>query len=102
MAEFLIELYASKTNCAATADGWERLGRSATELTAEGRPVRLVRSIFVPEDETCFVLVETATAANVHETVRRAGLVCERVVEAAIDLTESLTAPPGQSREGDS
>jgi hypothetical protein len=87
MTEYLVELYVSKTNCAAIEAGWERLSRAAAELTDEGRPVRLVRSIFVPEDETCFLLVEARTAEVVRETARRARLACERVVEAAVDLT---------------
>ena len=88
MTEFLVELYVSKTDREAIGAGWEALNRAAAGLTAEGRPVRLVRSIFVPEDETCFVLVEAATAETVRETARRAALACERVVEATVDLTE--------------
>jgi Protein of unknown function (DUF4242) len=88
MTEFLVELYVSKTDREAIEAGWEALNRAAAGLTAEGRPVRLVRSIFVPEDETCFVLVEAATAETVRETARRAALACERVVEATVDLTE--------------
>jgi hypothetical protein len=88
MTEFLVELYVSKTNCAAIGVEWARLNRAAAELTDEGRPVRLLRSIFVPEDETCFLLVEAATAENVRETARRAALACERVVEATVDMTE--------------
>jgi hypothetical protein len=87
MNEYLVELYVSKTNCAAVAVEAERLGRAAAELTAEGRPVRLVQSIFVPEDETCFLLVEAATTENVRETARRAALRIERVVETAADTT---------------
>jgi Protein of unknown function (DUF4242) len=85
MNEFLVELYVSKTDCAATADGCERLGRAAAELTAEGRPVRLVRSIFVPEDETCFLLVEASTRELVSEIAGRAALPFERVVETVVD-----------------
>jgi Nickel responsive protein SCO4226-like len=87
MTEFLVELYVSKTDCAAVKAGSERLTRAAAELTAEGRPVRLVRSIFVPEDETCYLLLEAATAESVHETARRAALPLERVVETTLDLT---------------
>jgi hypothetical protein len=87
MTEFLVELYVSKTDCAAVAVGAERLSRAAEELTAEGRPVRLLRSIFVPEDETCFLLVEASTAEHVRETARRAALPLERVTETAVDTT---------------
>ena len=83
MTEFLVELYVSKTNCAAVAVEAERLSRAAAELTAEGRPVRLVQSIFVPEDETCFLLVEAATTENVRVTAQRAALRIERLVATA-------------------
>jgi hypothetical protein len=85
MTEFLVELYASKTDCAAVAVRLERLHTAAAELTDERRPVKVVRSIFVPEDETCFFLVEAASSEDVHETTRRASLDCERVVEASAD-----------------
>jgi hypothetical protein len=92
MTEFMLELYVSKTNCAncdtiaATA---ERFAHAASELSAQGARVRLLRSILVPEDETCFLLVEAPTAEDVRETARRAALPFERVVEAAVDLAES-------------
>jgi len=91
MTEFLVELYVSKTNRVAITVEAERFCRAAAELAVEGMPVRLVRSIFVPEDETCFLLVEAATAENVRETARRAALPFERLVEAAIDI-EHVTA----------
>jgi hypothetical protein len=89
MTEFVVELYVSKTNCAAIEAGWECLNRAAAELAAEGKPVRLMRSIFVPEDETCFVLIEATTAETAREIARRAALPVERVVEATVDLTNS-------------
>jgi Nickel responsive protein SCO4226-like len=83
MAEFLVELYVSR----ADADGGERESlraqRAAAALTAEGQPVRLVRSIFVPEDETCFLLVEADTAEAVREAATRAAVPFERVLATA-------------------
>jgi ubiquinone/menaquinone biosynthesis C-methylase UbiE len=83
MAEFLVELYVS----GADADGVDRETRrarcAAAALTAEGRPVHLVRSIFVPEDETCFLLVEAETAEAVHEAANRAAVPFERVLATA-------------------
>lgn len=83
MAEFLVELYVS----GAAADGADRETRrarsAAAALTAEGRPVRLVRSIFVPEDETCFLLVEADTAEAVREAATRAAVPFDRVLATA-------------------
>jgi Nickel responsive protein SCO4226-like len=86
MAEFLLELYVARTNCAAVERGAESLGRSAAELSAEGHAIRVLRSLFVPEDETCYVLLEAATADAVREAARRAELPFERVVETTLDL----------------
>jgi Protein of unknown function (DUF4242) len=89
MTEFLVELYVSKADCACVEAGWERLNRAAVQLTAEGTPVRLVRSIFVPEDETCFVLVEATSAETAREVAQRAAVSFERVVEATVDLVNT-------------
>jgi hypothetical protein len=94
MPEFMVELYVSRTDRDAVAVWAARVNRATAELTAAGRPVRLLRSILVPEDETCFLLVEADTAETVRETARRAALVFERVVEAAADLVN----PSGRER----
>jgi hypothetical protein len=82
MAEFLVELYVSRWDAAEAARSTRRVRVAAEELTREGTAVRYVRSIFVPEDETCFVLCEAASADAVHETARRAALTFERIAEA--------------------
>ena len=85
MTEFLVELYVSRTDTLAVERGGERGRLAAEELTREGTPVRYLRSIFVPEDETCFHLYEAATADAVHEVARRAALRFERVAQAVTD-----------------
>jgi ubiquinone/menaquinone biosynthesis C-methylase UbiE len=45
--------------------------------------VSCVRSIFVPQDETCFLLFEAPSADAVEEAVRRAGLRHEHISAAA-------------------
>jgi hypothetical protein len=82
VAEFLLELYLAGTGGAAAERGADRARRAAEELSGEGTPVRFLRSIFVPEDETCFYLYEAASAEAVREAARRAELAFERVVEA--------------------
>jgi hypothetical protein len=86
MAEFLVELYVSRVDAGAVARGAERSRRAAAELTREGTPIRYVRSVFVPEDETCFYLYEASCADAVKEAARRAALPFERVTEAVADL----------------
>jgi hypothetical protein len=55
---------------------------AARGLSREGTPVRHVRSIFVPEDQTGLLLFEAGSPAAVQQVTRRAGLHVTRVVAA--------------------
>ena len=76
MTEFLIELYAPSADCTWVTESTERLSRH----------IPVIRSIFVAEDETCFVLVQAAAAADVYAAAERAHLELERVVETTLDI----------------
>jgi ubiquinone/menaquinone biosynthesis C-methylase UbiE len=89
MAEYLVELYVAHGDHRAARQHAESAERAGADLTREGRPVRCVRSIFVPEDETCFLLYEATSADLVVEAVRRAGLRHEH-----ISVATSPSAPP--------
>ena len=82
MAEFLLEVYATRTDPGAVDEAVRRAGAAADSLASEGSHVRYVRSIFVPEDETCFYVYEADSVDTVHEVARRAGLCVDRIVEA--------------------
>jgi hypothetical protein len=88
---YLVELYLP-----ASRDVEEVVARARAAAEQLGReaPVRYVRSIFVPEDESCFLLYEAATAELALEASRRAGATGERVTEAIED------AETGGPREG--
>ena len=105
MAQFLGELYLSRGDAAAVERNAERARLAARELTREGVPVRYLRSIFVPEDETCFVLIEARSAEAAGEAARRAGLSFERLAEvvAAEETTtrEELPRSLDRSEETD-
>lgn len=83
MAEFLLELYVPRSRPEIVATGAERTRVAAEQLTREGRPVRYVRSLFMPEDETCFHLCEAGSADDVRLAAERAALPFDRVIEAA-------------------
>lgn len=72
MIEFLVEAYVSRSD--APADE-----RKFSELLPA---IRFVRSIYVPEDETCFYLFQAASIDDVREAAVRAGLRVERITEA--------------------
>jgi hypothetical protein len=83
MNEFLVELYVSCTELDGVERRAERVQRAAVELTAAGTPVRLVRSIFVPVDETCLLLFEAESVDAVRQAAQRAALPFEHVAETA-------------------
>ena len=89
MNEFLVELYVSKTNCEPSRVACGAPHARGRGADRRGQTGPLVRSIFVPEDETCFLLVEAATAEAVRETARRAAVRYERVAETSADLDEA-------------
>lgn len=84
MTLFLVEIYVSRTDADAAQRFAKNARRAAEELSRAGTPVRYERSIFVPEDETCFYLYEAERADAVREAATRAGLPFERVVEALV------------------
>ena len=90
MDEYLVELYLPQRDEAALADAAIRARVASGEVTSEGKHVRYLRTIFVPQDEICFHLYEAQTADAVGEASLRAEIAYERVVRAvSIDLRES-------------
>lgn len=59
---------------------------TANKSTAEGKPVRYIRSTFVPSDARCMCLFEAGSPEAVRDVNDRAKIPYTRVVEAA-DLT---------------
>ena len=64
-----------------------RAREAAGQLREEGTPIRFLRSVFVPEDDSCLFLYEALSAEAVGEAGRRAALGVERV-SAAVQLDE--------------
>jgi hypothetical protein len=59
---------------------------TAKQFTAEGKPVRYIRSTFVPGESHCMCLFEAGSPEAVKELNDKAKIPYTRVVEAA-DLT---------------
>jgi hypothetical protein len=85
VAKFLLELYVAKAAAADVDTVATKASSAAEELSAAGRSVRCLRSILVPEDETCFLLFEAATADDVQLAAERADLAFGRITEAVAD-----------------
>jgi hypothetical protein len=59
---------------------------TSQQSTAEGTPVRYIRSMFIPSESHCTCLFEAASADAVRDVNQRAGIPFTRIVEA-YDLT---------------
>jgi hypothetical protein len=86
MADFLVEVYTPTLDEAALAKLVAQLKAVVEAMSAE-IPVTYLRSIHVPEDETCFHLFEAESAEVVYEAGRRAGLTFDRVATAVEPVT---------------
>jgi hypothetical protein len=87
MGKYIVELYVARGDEAALERGVELTRRAAEQLTREGSRVRHLRSLFVPADETCYVLLEADDAAMGQEAAAAAGLPFERPATTVAELT---------------
>lgn len=80
MPRYLVELYQPRASADAVEAASARTRAAADEMRLEGVPVRYIQAIFLPADETCFHLFDSASADAVKEASRRAGLDYGRIV----------------------
>lgn len=79
---YLAELYRASGESGDLAEAAARARAAADVMARTGTRVRYVRSVFVPSDETWFLLYDAPSAAAVAETARKADLRPARIVEA--------------------
>ena len=82
MPLYLAELYRASAESGDLAQAAARARAAACAMARAGTRIRYVRSVFVPSDETWFLLYEASLASDVVEAAGRAGIQLERVVEA--------------------
>ena len=80
MSEFIVEVYVPRS----TALGTAGVREACAEHTRSGSPVRYLRAILVPEDETCFLLFDADSPDAVRAVITRAAVPFERI-SAAIE-----------------
>jgi AhpC/TSA family len=85
VTELLVEFYLSRTDAAALDRCAGRARLAAEEQTRLGMPVRHLRSMYLPEDETCFLLYEAETAEAARRAATLAAVTVERVGEVVRD-----------------
>jgi hypothetical protein len=76
MPEYLVEVYVPRTDPPDAGDG------NVRAAAAEATGVRYRGSIFVPDEETCFVLFEAESADAVRDAAALAQLPFDRVSAA--------------------
>jgi hypothetical protein len=82
MPSYLVETYVAH-RYAGERETYERRARSAAlQLTREGTPIRLERSIHIPDDEICFFVFDAPSSVDAARAAERAELDAIRVVEA--------------------
>ena len=81
MGEYLQETYVGAGQGSLAPHTRQRVEASASDVTAGGHPIRLIRSMLVPEDETWFLLWEADSSDVVREVALRSGVACDRVTE---------------------
>ena len=82
---YTVELSLPEAGCADVQEA------AARARAADGDGVRFLRSIFVPEDDACFLLYEGPSAQSVKAAALRAKLGVRRV-EAALKLDGEETS----------
>jgi hypothetical protein len=79
VTDYLLELYVAQADAQAVAGDALRVRRASEERTRQGTHVRYLRSIFVPDDETCLMIFEAASAEAVRDVARLADLSFDHV-----------------------
>jgi Protein of unknown function (DUF4242) len=82
VSRYLVEAYVPRSRARDARAAGRDARAAAAQLSREGTPVRYVRTTFVPKDETCFHVFESADEEAVGEVCRRAGIGSARIVPA--------------------
>ncbi|HWJ83102.1 MAG TPA: hypothetical protein VNS55_12775 [Nocardioides sp.] len=82
MAQFLQECFLTADAASLAAFSRTRVEAAAAEASTGGAAVRLERAIFVPVEETLFLLWHADDADAVRDAAQRAGLDATRITPA--------------------
>ncbi len=84
MPVFMVERDLPGITMEELASAQKRAIQVGKQLTAEGREVRYIRSMFVPGESKCMCLFEAPTPDNVREANERAQIPFTRIVAPKI------------------
>jgi hypothetical protein len=89
---FALELHVPRSRAACLEELEARAQTAAAELSRTGTPVRYLRALYLPEDETCFLLAEAGSQPAAALLSERAALDSIRIVEAALPTSRRRKA----------
>lgn len=98
--DFIAEQYIPSSGAETATAGAAAARQAAEETTREGMPVHYVRSIFVPDDETCIHFYRADSIEAVRAAAARASLPLERLTEAISNSGRERSAILEQQNEG--
>lgn len=93
---YLVEHYQPRAGSTGLTCAVGRARAAAERLTHDGISVRLLHSLYVPEDENWFLVYEGTSPEAVMEAAREVAIPIERVVEAL----QIRPDPPSREAEG--
>jgi hypothetical protein len=79
---YLAEWYQSAMTEERLEQTARRIGRSTAELSAKGSPVRVLVTLFMPDDEVVFCLFAAGSPTLVEQACRRADIPFSRITRA--------------------
>lgn len=89
MAVYMVERELPGITPEQLAHAQEAAISTSNQFTREGKPVRYIRSTFLPDESRCLCLFEAPTGQLVRDVNEAAGLPLTRIVQA-LDLTPVL------------
>jgi hypothetical protein len=92
MRNYLVELQLPSAGAASLAVAGERARAAVEELAGEGVTVRWIRSVYVAEDDACFLIFE---APSRRRSARRAGARPSSTSGSSKEETRSEAHPAG-------
>ena len=102
MDSFVVETYLSRHVDGEPAATIARVEAAARRSAASGDSVRFVRTIFIPDDESCLFLLEATSAAAIERVLAAAALSSIRIAHAVAiegDVLVGMKRPdPGVDR----
>ena len=90
MAKYMVERHLPGIKPDELAAAAARAKATTAQMTAEGTPIRYLRSTYIPGEEKCYCLFEGPSEETVREANERAEIPLTRVTEAMHIASEDL------------